>query len=199
MRLTRKAALAGLASFALAGTALAAESAPRFHTMEVSLPNGSVAHIRYSGDVAPRVTIARAPAPRWFAPAWGFRAFDPAPFAMLDRIAMEMNRRAAEMMRLIALAPPAPVHAAPRLAAGTSLPAGFVGYRIVSHATRNGQCTRSWVMTREAPGQAPKMFTEASGNCPGSSAQPLADRGQAPAKPAVTGTPARARNAPQTI
>jgi hypothetical protein len=190
MRLTRKAVFAGLASFALAGTAFAAESAPRFNTMHVGLPDGSVAHIRYSGDVAPRVFIApaRARAARGFAPAWGLRAFDPAPFAMLDRIAMEMNRRAAEMMRAMAMAPPIAADAAPRLVAGTSLPAaGFVGYSIVSQVTGDGRCTRRWVMTREAPDRKPKMFTEASGHCPdtgaagiGADVQPVADRSPAP-------------------
>ena len=98
MRLTRKAAFAGLASLAVAGAALAAD-APRFHTMNVNLPDGAVAQVRYSGDVAPTVTIARAPAQGWADPAGVLAGFDPAPFAALDRMAAEMDREAAAMLR----------------------------------------------------------------------------------------------------
>ena len=48
-------ALAGIAAAAIAGTAIAAGS--KSHVMNVPLPDGSVAHIQYVGDVAPKVTV----------------------------------------------------------------------------------------------------------------------------------------------
>ena len=47
--------LAGAAA-AIAGTALAATS--NSHVMNVSLPDGSVAHVEYVGSVPPKVTVA---------------------------------------------------------------------------------------------------------------------------------------------
>ena len=48
-------ALAGMAAAAIAGTAIAAD--PATHVMNVQLPDGSVAHVQYVGDVAPKVTV----------------------------------------------------------------------------------------------------------------------------------------------
>src|SRR3982751_6783022 len=106
MRLTRKAVLAGIASLAAAGAAFAAQ-APRFHNMNVHLPDGAVAHVRYSGDVAPVVTVDNVPAPGWLDPAGALTGFDPAPFAALDRIAAEMDRQADAMLRQARLGAPA--------------------------------------------------------------------------------------------
>ena len=44
-----------MAAAAIAGTAIAANS--ETHVMNVSLPDGSVAHVQYVGDVAPKVTV----------------------------------------------------------------------------------------------------------------------------------------------
>src|SRR5437868_5218487 len=91
MRLTRKAALAGLASLAVAGAAWAAGTPekPGAKVMEVALPGGGVARISYRGDVAPRVIVGPAPA----------AGYEAAPFAAMDRIMAEMDARAALMMR----------------------------------------------------------------------------------------------------
>src|SRR3546814_1311051 len=80
MPLKRKAVLAGLVSLVLAGTAVAAPGAARLNVMNVSLPDGSVAHIHYRGDAPPRVVIAEAPTLRWFVPMSAYRV-DRAPFA----------------------------------------------------------------------------------------------------------------------
>ena len=94
MRLTRKAVLAGVASLAVAGAAWAAEkpAKPQVQVMEVALPDGGVARISYSGDVAPQVGVSRMD--KDAIPA----AFDPAPFAAMDRIMAEMDARAVQMM-----------------------------------------------------------------------------------------------------
>ena len=49
-------AFAGVAAAALAGTAIAANQ--KSHQMDVPLADGSVVHVEYEGDVAPRVTLA---------------------------------------------------------------------------------------------------------------------------------------------
>jgi hypothetical protein len=88
-------AFAGVAAAALAGTAFAA--APKTHSMDVPLPDGSVAHIEYVGNVAPKVTVA----PRPFADAgpgmpW---MMDFPSFAGFDRMIQDMMRRNQEVMR----------------------------------------------------------------------------------------------------
>src|SRR5690349_13521474 len=76
--------LAG-ASAALAGTALAATG--KTHVMNVSLPDGSVAHVEYVGDVPPKVTVAPAPLPG------GFGMLDlPSPVSF-DRMFEQMDRQ----------------------------------------------------------------------------------------------------------
>jgi hypothetical protein len=47
--------VAGIAAAAIAGTAIAASS--KTHVMNVLLPDGSVAHVEYVGDVAPKVIV----------------------------------------------------------------------------------------------------------------------------------------------
>src|SRR5579872_5326622 len=85
--------LISLSAVALAGTAATAASRSS-HVMNVPLPDGSVAHVEYVGNVAPKVTIEPAVAPDadddW-APATSFARF--------DRMIAEMNRQAEAMMR----------------------------------------------------------------------------------------------------
>jgi hypothetical protein len=176
MRLTRKAVLAGIASLAVAGAALAAE-APRFHTMTVNLPDGAVAHVRYSGDVAPTVTVDPAPA-RAFDSLGLFDGFDPAPFAALDRIAAEMDRQAAVMLRQARVG----AAGAPGfdLIAAGGLPASAAGYSFVSQTTSDGSCTRSVEMTKAGPNAKPNIVTHESGDC---------DNGGAAPRPSAPGAP----------
>ena len=182
MRLTRKAVLAGIASLAVAGAALAAE-APRFHTMNVHLPDGAVAHVRYSGDVAPNVTIDAPRTPGWFDPAGAFAGFDPAPFAAFDRIAAELDRQADAMLREARFGAPGAAAnvGGPSLLAAGGLPAGAAGYSFVSETTSNGSCTRSVEVTRPAPGAKPNIVTHQNGDC---GAGPAAAKPDLPAAPA---------------
>ncbi len=90
MHLKRATLLAGGAALLVAGTAVAAE---RLHRMEVALPDGSVAHIEYAGEVAPKVTVEAAD-PRAQA------ASDP--FRELDRMAAAMEARQQAMMQQVA-------------------------------------------------------------------------------------------------
>src|SRR5690349_18052718 len=62
MRHLRKTVLAGAAAIALVGVAgLAVAAIKNAHVLDVRLPDGSLAHIRYVGDTPPTVTFAAAP------------------------------------------------------------------------------------------------------------------------------------------
>jgi hypothetical protein len=76
MRFARPTILAGGAALLLAGTAAAA--AEKLHTMNVALPDGSVAQIDYTGDVAPRISVQ---------PVDAIPVAFVNPFAELDRVA----------------------------------------------------------------------------------------------------------------
>ena len=97
MASVRKTLLAGVAviGIGLAGAA----SAQTSHVMTVPVPGGGVAQIRYFGDVPPWVAFVPAPAAfdGWMPVSSVFG--DDSPFPMLDRIAGEMDRRAAAMFR----------------------------------------------------------------------------------------------------
>lgn len=94
MRMIAKSLVAGAALLACAGAAVAAETQTR--VMNVALPDGSVARITYQGEVAPRVVVL--PGRFAFAPV-AFHRDIRAPFAMMDHIAAEMDRRMEAMMR----------------------------------------------------------------------------------------------------
>src|SRR4029079_12416289 len=82
----------GAAPVAPAAAATAAAS-PKTHKMDVALPGGSVAHIEYVGDVAPKVTVDPRPMAD-AAGAWGM----PFPsFAAFDRMMADMQRQSAQM------------------------------------------------------------------------------------------------------
>ena len=192
MRLTRQAVLAGLASLAVAGAAMAAE-APRFHTMNLHLADGAVVQVRYSGTVAPTVTVAREPAQSALDPAGFLAGLDTAPFAALDRVAAEMDREADAMLRQARLGAPGNAQGASwpglDLVAGGGFPVGAAGYSFVSETTSDGGCTRSVEVTRAAPTAKPNVVTHQSGDCAAAGA-PAAPRSGAsaavkPAKPAA--------------
>ena len=164
MRLTRKAVLAGIASLAVAGAALAAE-APRFHTINVQTPDGAVAHVRYSGDVAPTVTFDRGPARAWIDAGDFFAGFDPTPFAMLDRVAASMDRQAELMLRQVRLgASGAGIgEGGHDLLMASGLPSN--AYTLVSETVNDGTCARSIEVTRTDPTAKPNVVTHQSGAC----------------------------------
>ena len=203
MRLTRKAALAGIASLAVAGAAWAAEKPAKAQpqVMEVALPDGGVARISYSGDVAPQVSVGKAGADAL--PA----GFDSAPFAAMDRIMAEMDARAAQMMnrmRAMQVQMAAAASAArggdPQAmqwvslpgfgpAAGpvaiASMPPGAVSYSSVTTMSGGRSCTQSVQVTRTAADAAPQVVRRASGDCGSTAPAPSSAPAAAPAAPAA--------------
>ena len=161
-KLLRTAVLAGVAAAAVAGTALAAANDSRI--MTVDLPDGSLARIEYKGDVAPRVVIE--PGIRFVPVAFG----DPAiisPFALFDRIAADMDRQTAAMLRQgQALQAASGDQDGPLdLAKFGNLPAGTVSYRFVSIGDGGRVCSRSWRLASQGPDQQPKLISASSGDC----------------------------------
>lgn len=149
---------------ALAGSAIAA--APRTHTMEVSLPDGSVAHIEYVGDVAPKVTLA----PRAFPVSANGWAMPFPSFAGFDRMMEQMERQSQEMVRRARQMSHQPSGAAPYVASLGSSPAGETSTTIVSVSNNGVTCTRTTQMVSQGPGKAPKVTSNVSGQCGGAPA-----------------------------
>ena len=90
MNLPKVALFAGVGALALAGIARA--ETPETHVLTIELPNGQVEHIRYTGDVAPAVTLEPI-----FAPTPTAMLADP--FVVLRQISAEMDAQAAAMMQ----------------------------------------------------------------------------------------------------
>lgn len=137
MRFSRIAFLAGVGALAVAGVAHAASTDT--HVMTVELPDGQIEHIRYTGDVAPTVTVEPV-----FAPAPAAMVADP--FVMLRQISAEMDAEAAAMMREMA-AMPFPGDAGP-----------------ITVAAGPGVCVRSVQITYTGSGQ-PHVVSRTSGDC----------------------------------
>ena len=161
----------GAAAVALAGAAAAAPS--NTHKMDVALPDGSVAHIQYVGNVAPKVTIAPRPMADAAADAWGM----PFPsFAGFDRMIEQMQRQSQQMIQQAqALSRQQPGVAAPYIASYANLPAGQTSTTVVSISQDGSTCTRSTEVVSQGPGKTPKVTSKVSGQCsaaPAPSASP---------------------------
>jgi hypothetical protein len=152
-------AFAGVAAAVLAGTAFAA--GPQTHRMDVPLPDGSVAHIQYVGDVAPKVTVA----PRPFANAGAPWLMEFPSFAGFDRVMQEMNRRSEEMMRQAQQMAQRPGGAVPYIAAYGNLPAGESSTTVVSVSNNGKTCTRTTEVVSQGPGKPPRVTSNATGEC----------------------------------
>ena len=176
MKVLHKAALAAAAT-ALAGTAIAANR--NSHMMNVPLPDGSVAHVQYVGDVPPKVTVDPAP----LAPGFWTSGMLPS-FANFDRMIQQMDRETQAMMRQVQQAPFAGGVPGLNVASYGNMPAGANSVSIVSVSNGGGTCTRRTEVVSQGVGKPPKVTTSVSGNC-AASAQPQAP---APVAPRVNRT-----------
>ena len=173
------------APFALAGAALAAGG--QVHILNVALPDGSVAHVRYSGDVAPRVIVL--PARRMVVPM----AFVPpdiaAHFRAMDAMMAGMHAQSEALMRqataLSARTPAAPGQV--RYTASQSLPAGVVRYSFFSSTNGSATCSHSVQVTSMGVNRPAKVVSQTSGNCAGAPS-PKAVAAPTPATPQRPGT-----------
>ena len=157
MRLARTTILAGGAALLLAGTA--AYAAEKIHTLNVSLPDGSVAQIEYTGDVAPKVAVTPAVAvPIAFAD----------PFAELDRMAAYMEAQHQAMMQQVAAMQEAALKAGPgqpgQLTVVGNLPAG-THYTYVSSTTDASGCTQTVEYSSDGSNAQPQVTRTSAGSC----------------------------------
>jgi hypothetical protein len=170
MRFVKTAVIAGIASVALAGAAFAAHEKSKM--MLVALPDGSVEHIRYTGDVAPRVVVVPAAA----APADMFdAAFGPdSAFADMDRMAAAMEAHAQAMMRQAAMMqaqmPAANQGQGVVMTNAQGQPVGVMHYSYVSSSTDANGCTQTVQYSSDganAPNGAnqPKVIRTSAGSC----------------------------------
>jgi hypothetical protein len=187
MKLLRTAVLAGAASLALAGAAVAADQ--RTHVMNVALPDGMVAHIRYQGDVAPLVKLVPSSDQRSMPVAM----IDPLalwagdPFSRMDAIFAQMERQHAALMRQAASIMQSGGNglvSAPSGGATDAAP-GAYSFTVVSSTSGGGTCGRSVEVTSQ-PNAAPRTVSRTFGNCEGKDAPaPAAPAHAAPMRPSV--------------
>jgi hypothetical protein len=181
----RKALFAGIAAIGIAISGVA--SAQNAHVMTVPVPGGGVAQIRYVGDVPPQIVFVPAPAAfeGWMpvSSVFGYAS----PFAMLDRIAAEMDRRAAAMFRYAeAVADRGDTRGVFETAAGamplSAMPSGGESYSYVSTISGHGVCTQSIRITSRGDGAPPRVERHSSGHC-GAAAAPSGRSSVQPAAP----------------
>jgi hypothetical protein len=183
MRTSTKLLLAGAGALAVGGVAIAAD---KTHVMNVAMPDGSVAQIRYVGDVAPKVIVAPA---HEMAP---IAMLDDSPMATFNQIAAHMDAQMDAMLRqasaLAAAAPAADAKVSD--AALKALPPGTVSYSFTSYSGGNGTgCSQSVRVTALEAGQAPKVERQSSGDCTAMNsraATPAVATPTQPAAPALT-------------
>ena len=167
MRKLRTTILASVAALIAAGAAQAATAETR--RMNVALPDGSIAQIEYTGEVAPRVSVV---------PARAHTVIAFAPFAGFERIMAEREaRHRAIMLQMAALERAAAQAAASEPRQFTlvgDLPAG-VSFTYVSSTTDANGCTRTVEYRSRGSGAEPKITRASAGNCDAvrSNPQPL--------------------------
>lgn len=170
--------LAGVASVAFAGAVAA-------NTLTVQLPDGTTEQITYSGDVVPQVSFT--PATLAAAPTADGALGPQSPFAMMQRIAAQMDRDADAMMRQmqeIAAQPLAGPGQPIQIDMG-HLPPGTQSYRFVSTLSPSGVCGESTEIIAKGPGQKPQVITHRSGNCGDDAPTSIAAPAPAPAAQAT--------------
>jgi hypothetical protein len=147
-------AFAGAAAAALAGTAIAANQ--KMHRMDVPLPDGSVVHVEYVGDVAPKVSVA----PLEPGGLWATTAFPD--FGNFDRMFEQIDQ---QMRQVEQLARQPAGNPGLNIASYGSLPAGMSSVSVVSTSNGGVTCTRTTEVVSQGAGKPPKVTTNVSGNC----------------------------------
>lgn len=186
MRMPSKKYFFGAAAVALLGAGVAEAATAGLHTMKLDAPDGSVVHVEYTGDVAPRVEIVPADAR---APATVPMMVDP--FAGMERISAMMDAQMNAMMQRAALIQQqtasmqqhavATTDGEPGLTVAGGVPQG-VHMTYYSSSTDANGCTRSISYSSDGSGAQPKMTQAASGGCDAAQGAARRDTQAIPAK-----------------
>ncbi len=163
MRLAKTTLLATIAAVALATSAgMAAvrstDPSPPMHTLTVTAPDGSIARISYSGDIAPVVhfvhtqQMATAAAPAW-------------PFANIARISAAMNREMDVLMQQADMLSSPTLAMGPFYNAALLHPVGPGGWPMIEQASAGpGLCMQSVEVSRIG-NAAPHVVEHVAGDC----------------------------------
>jgi hypothetical protein len=145
-------AIAAAGSLAIGGSVVAAK-APT-HVLDVPMTDGSIAHIEYVGEVAPKVTITPRPLPPGGPMAFpGFPAFP-----VFD----QMHGPAGIMIRQ----GPGTPGAMPMTVSMGNLPPGVTSSTTVVSLSNDGTtCTRTTEVESQGPGKPPKVTSSITGKC----------------------------------
>jgi hypothetical protein len=187
----RKLHTALLAAGGLALAAGTAYAAGKLNTMNVTLPDGSVAQIHYEGNVAPRVAVVPVDA----------RVVAGDPFAEIDRLAAMMRARHAAMLRQAAelqQRAQQQVLAAQHGGAGqpgqvvvsSNLPTGSYSYTFVSSTTSANGCTQTVQWRSDGSSAEPRVTKTSAGDCSAAGKDAPAIPAAAPARPSAPTIPA---------
>jgi hypothetical protein len=171
MRKLRTILIGGVVAVAATGAAVAASE--HIHVMKVDLPDGAVAQIHYTGDVAPKVdVVSGAAAQRMMAVPIGFDDVDAvfAPFAQMDMIMARMEQQHRAMMQQIAqmsqAAEAAGADAPTQLVSAGPLPPGaVVHYSFYSSTSGKNGCTQTVEWRSDGSGKQPQVTRASSGDC----------------------------------
>jgi len=172
MRTLQKLLVAGAAAIAVGASGAAWAQSPKTHVMTVRLPDGGIEQIQYVGDVPPQVSFAAGPAVLPVFASMPSLFGGDSPFAMMERISAEMDRRSAAMFRQIDAMATRAQSGQLTEAAMRNLPPGSQSYSFVSTMSGNGVCTRSVQITSAGNGTAPKVVSHSSGDCDGMTSGP---------------------------
>ena len=163
MRIGKATLLATIAAVALATSAgmaavRTADPAPQMHTLTVKAPDGSIARISYSGNIAPVVHfVPAAQMSAAVAPAW--------PFANVARISAAMNREMDVLMQQANMLESPVLAMGPLYNAALLHPLGPSGWPMIERASLTpGMCMQSVEVSRIG-NAAPHVVEHMTGNC----------------------------------
>lgn len=186
MRISPKLLVAG-AALAVVGAGVAEAATEKVHTMDVSLPDGSVAHLQYSGDVVPRISVQPVDQAVVVPSLFGSRFVAVDPFAEMQRISAVMEMQHQAMLRQVAAMEAMQRQAIRQGNVVTASAGGTPGLTIVgdlpkgahvsyySSTTDAHGCTRTVSYSSDGSGAAPRVTKAASDSCdtPNGGASPI--------------------------
>lgn len=185
----RKLHTALLAAGGLALAAGAAHAAGKLNTMNVALPDGTVAQIAYEGSVPPRVSVVPVAAADPFAELERMSALMQARHEAMLRQVAQLQQQAQQQV-LAAQRSGAVVTQPGQVVVSGSVPAGSYSYTMVSTTTAGNGCTQTVEWRSDGAAKEPQVTRTSAGNCSAVQKNAPAIPAAAPARPAAPAIPA---------